>query len=473
MSPRLALLVLSLGCSIVACGSSPDPAPTPPAFTDTLPQPEAMANGSTAPRTVEVSLVAGVSNIDMAPGKPASMAYTYNGTSPGPTLVATEGDHVIIHFTNNLTQPTTVHWHGLHVPADQDGNPMDPVGAGKSRDYVFDLAEGSAGTYWYHPHTDGMTADQVAMGLYGAIIVRAKSDPLPKDLVDEVLLLNDNRFQPNGAISPDTMNDQMNGRIGDVMFVNGAVNPTMTLRPGETRRLRVINASAARYYLLNVPEHQLVQIGTSGGLFGTPQTMDKVLVAPGARVELLLQATAAAGTTTTLKALAYDRGMMAMGGTVPKPADLDLLSIAYTSDAPMKSATIPDTLRPIAPIDTTGAVERSFVLAESGMSYMINGKVYDSARVDVMAKLGATEVWTVQNKADMDHPFHIHGFQFQVLDRNGVPEPVVAWEDTVNLPKNAKVRFAVKLADFPGMRMYHCHILEHEDLGMMGTLDVE
>lgn len=472
MSHRFALLVLSLGCSITACGSTPQ-ATTPPAFTDTLPQPDAMVNVSTTPNTVEVSLVAGTNVLEMAPGKPASQAYAYNGTVPGPTLVATEGDHVVVHFTNQLPQPTTVHWHGLHVPADQDGNPMDPVAAGKSRDYVFDLPVGSAGTYWYHPHTDGMTADQVAMGLFGAIVVRAKSDPLPTSLLDELLILNDNRFEANGAISPDTMNDQMNGRLGDVVFVNGAVNPTMTLRPGETRRLRVVNASAARYYLLAVPDHQLVKVGSSGGLFGTPLPMDKILVAPGERAEILLPATAAAGTTTTLRALAYDRGLMAMGGSVPKPADIDLLSIAYTFDAPMKSASIPDTLRPIAPLDATGAVQRSFVLSENMMDYMINGKVYDAKRVDVMAKLGDTEVWTVKNKADMDHPFHLHGFQFQVLDRNGAPEPVVAWEDTVNLPKNATVRLIVKLADFPGMRMYHCHILEHEDLGMMGTLDVE
>ena len=474
MHRRFAILVLSLGCAVTACGSSPAPAPVVTApFTDTLPQPDVMVNAASAPGTVEVSLVAGVNLLELAPGKPAAQAYTYNGTVPGPTLVVTEGDHVVIHFTNSLPVPTTVHWHGLHIPADQDGSPMDPVAAGKSRDYVFDLPEGSAGTYWYHPHPEGTTAEQVAMGLFGAVVVRAKNEPLPKGLVDEVLILNDNRFDANGAVSADTMNDQMNGRMGDVLFVNGAVSPTMTLRPGELRRLRVVNASAARYYLLSVPDHQLVKIGGSGGLFGTPQPMDQVLVAPGERAELLLQGTAAAGTTTTLKALAYDRGLMGANGKAAPPKEADLLSIAYTSDAPMKVTAIPGTLRDIAALDTTTAVKRTFVLSENMMTYMINGKVYDSKRVDVMAKLGATEVWTIRNDADMDHPFHLHGFQFQVLDRNGTPEPVVAWEDTVNVPKKVSVRLAVKFTDFPGMRMYHCHILEHEDLGMMGTLDVE
>ena len=139
----------------------------------------------------------------------------------------------------------------------------------------------------------------------------------------------------------------------------------------------------------------------------------------------------------------------------------------------MTSPAVAGTLRTIAPIDVSNATARSFVLSEQMMNYMINGKTYDMNRVDVLAKLGTTEVWTVKNSADMDHPFHLHGFQFQVLDRNGTAEPVVAWDDTVNVPRKGTVRLAVQLADFKGVRMYHCHILEHEDLGMMGTIDVE
>ena len=164
---------------------------------------------------------------------------------------------------------------------------------------------------------------------------------------------------------------------------------------------------------------------------------------------------------------------MTMSGNPAPSAQVDLLSIAYTSDTPMTSPPIPDVLRDIAPIDTTGAVTRSFVLSENMMDFMINGQIYDPNRVDVHAKLGATEVWTVRNDADMDHPFHLHGFRFQVLGRSDGAVPVVAWDDTVNVKSHAWVRLAVTLADYPGMWMYHCHILEHEDLGMMGTLDVE
>jgi bilirubin oxidase len=478
----LALFALiSSGCSssgspapaAAATDAGADAAPAPDDFQDTLPQPATMDNASTAPNTVEVSITASVAKLALAPGKAASRAYAYNGSVPGPTLVATEGDHVIVHFTNKLPESTTVHWHGLHVPANQDGNPMDAVAPGASRDYVFDLPEGSAGTYWYHPHPDGKTAEQVYMGLFGAIIVRAKNDPVPQGILDELLVLNDNRFDSNGAISADTMDDQMNGRMGDVLFVNGTVMPTMTIRPGETRRLRILNASAARYYLLSVPNHQLTQIGTSG-LFGPPQTQNQILLAPAERIEVLLQATADPGSTTTLRALSYDRGIMTMDGSPAPSKQADLMAIAYTSDAPMTSPDVPNTLRDVAPIDTTGVTTRSFVLSEQMMSYMINGQSYDPMRVDTHAKLGATEVWTVTNTASMDHPFHLHGFQFQVLARNGKKEPVVAWYDTVNVPKNnGSVKLAVTFADFAGMRMYHCHILEHEDLGMMGMLDVE
>jgi bilirubin oxidase len=483
---RALLAVVSLAFSVVACTSSSQPAPAAPDnsaadagpapndFQDTLPQPATMDNASSAPNTVEVSLTAGVSKLALAAGKPSTHAWAYNGSIPGPTLVATEGDHVIVHFTNKLPETTTVHWHGLHVPANQDGNPMDGVAPGASRDYVFDLPEGSAGTYWYHPHPDGKTAEQVYMGLFGAIIVRAKNDPVPQGILGELLVLHDNKFDANGAIIPDDMGDQMNGREGNVLFVNGVVMPTLTIRPGEMRRLRILNASAARYYWLAVPNHQLVQIGTGGGLFGPPQTASQILLAPADRIELLLQGTADPGTTTTLRALSYDRGLMTMDGSAAPSKQVDLLSIAYTSDAPMTSPDIPDTLRPITPIDTTGATTRSFVMSEQMMAYMINGQSYDPMRVDTHAKLGATEVWTVTNTASMDHPFHLHGFQFQVLARNGKAEPVVAWRDTVDIPKNnGSVKLAVKFDDFPGMRMYHCHILEHEDLGMMGMLDVE
>jgi bilirubin oxidase len=472
------VLAITAIAVIAACGSTPAPehnaapssGPAAAAFTDTLPQPATLENVSTTPGTVEMSLVASPAKLELLSGK-TTTAWAYNGSVPGPTIVATEGDHVVVHFTNKLPESTTIHWHGLHVPSAQDGNPSDPVKPGASRDYVFDIPEGSAGTYWYHPHPDMRTAYQVTHGLFGAFIVLAKNDPVPQGILDELIVLQDNKFT-GSAIADDTMNDMMNGREGNVLFVNGVVNPTMTLRPGEIRRLRVLNASAARYYKLNVPGHQLMKIGSSGGLFSTPQTADSFLVAPAERAEFLLAATADPGTTTTLKALSYDRGYMTSNGAPAPSKEVDLMTIAYTEDAPMTPPALPGSFRDIMPLDLTTASSRTFVLSERMMTYMINGRSYNSARVDVQAKMGDTEIWTVRNAATMDHPFHVHGFQFQVLERNGVPEPVLAWNDTVNVPRRTSLRLAVKL-DMPGMRMFHCHILEHEDMGMMGMMDIE
>src|SRR6478735_5768285 len=167
---------------------------------DTLAMPAVLKNISRVPGTVEVNLSAGPARLALLPGH-VTNAYAYNGSVPGPTLEVHEGDHVIIHFHNDLPEPTTIHWHGLHIPAAMDGSPLRPIGAGKRYDYVFTIPRGSAGTYWYHPHPDVRTGYQMAMGLFGAIIVRDPKDPLPASLPEKLLVLSDNRFKPDG--SPD------------------------------------------------------------------------------------------------------------------------------------------------------------------------------------------------------------------------------------------------------------------------------
>ncbi len=484
MQSKLAALALVVACS-AACGSStsnpiqpPPVAPvdagvTPYAF----PEPPIAQNTATKAGVVEVSLNAAAADLPVT-SDTATHVYAYNGSVPGPTLDFTEGDHVVIHFKNDLPEPTTVHWHGLHIAPEQDGNPSDPIAAGASHDYEFDIPKGSAGTYWYHPHPDGKTAHQVAMGLAGAIRVRAAVDPLPREFTDTLMILSDNKFDSKSQVMATTNMDKMNGREGDVVFVNGKVMPTLTLRAGEVRRLRIVNASSARFYQLAVPDHSLLHVGTDGGLFEVPVTRSRLLVAPGERVEVLLQATSAPGTTTVLQAMPYNRGAMIMQNGVMVSVTTPLIpfvSIVYADDAPVTSPAVPATLRKVDSIATAGATARTFTLTEQMMQldFRINDKHYDAARVDEHAQLGATEIWTVENKGDMAHPFHVHGFQFQVLDRNGVAEPFVAWKDTVLVRNTETLRLVVKLDDFRGMRMYHCHILDHEDLGMMGMIDVQ
>jgi len=445
------------------------------ARTETLREPPLFHNQSHVPGVVEVSLTAAPARLRLQPGGPLVQVYAFNGTVPGPTLAVHEGDSVIIHFHNGLPQATTVHWHGLHLPADQDGSPLYPLPPGASHDYAFRLARGSAGTYWYHPHPDEVSARQVAMGLYGAIIVRAKDDPLAAlGIPDKLLILSDNRFDSSGAISfPDSTSiaaeiDLENGREGNVLFVNGQVRPTIPIRPGEVQRWRIVNASAARIYRLSLPGQRLIRVGTDGGLFEHPVQDSAILLANSGRLEVLVRGTLPPGTSAALQDLPYDRYM-----PQTRPADWDstraLLDLAETAGPPVPPVRIPDELRVVPPIDTTDVAARRVLVMSQGQ---IDGKRMDVHRVDIHARLNTTEIWTIQNVVGMDHPFHLHGFQAQVLDRGGVPEPFPSWNDLINVPKHSSVRIVVRFDDYPGRWMYHCHILDHEDEGMMGVLEL-
>jgi len=433
--------------------------------------PPALVNRSAASNTVEVTLTASPARVSLVAGSETDV-YAYNGSVPGPTLELREGDHVVVHFRNELPEETTVHWHGLHIPFSADGSPFHPVAPGEQYDYEFTVQPGSAGTYWYHPHPHHRTGRQVARGLFGAVIVRAADDPLAS-LPERVLILSDNRFMADGSIDfGDAMQgriDRENGREGNVLFVNGQVMPTLTIRSGEVQRWRVINASAARVFRLAIPGHTFLHVGNDGGLFERPVEVDEIRVANAERVELLVRGTGAPGTHSVLQTLAYDR-------YVPqtRPADWnqtrDVLTLRYTDDSPAPPVNLPATLRPIRALDPAEAtVTRVMVLTQG----FINGRAMDMNRIDQSATLGATEIWEIENLVGMDHPFHLHGFQFQVLDRNGVAEPFRSWKDTVNVPKHETARFIVRFTDYAGRWMFHCHILDHEEHGMMGILEVK
>ena len=447
--------------------------------TTALATPAVLPNISKLPHTVEVNITAAPARLSLVPGT-MSDAFAYNGRVPGPTLEIREGDKVIVHFRNNLPVPTTIHWHGVHMPVAADGSPFYPVAPGGTYDYVFTIKHGTAGTYWYHPHPEHQSGNQIAKGLFGAIIVRAADDPLPATLTEKLLILTDNRFLPGGAIdlpdmhphnmaSPSSHVDEVNGREGNILFVNGEVNPTLNIRSGEVQRWRVINAAAARVYRLSLSGHTFLHVGDDGGLFEKPIETKEIILANSERVELLVRGTGAPGTRAMLQTLPYDRYVPQ---TRPKDWNTpqDLLAVQYTKEAPVTPVVLPSRLRVIPVLDTTQATATRVISMSQGL---FNGKVMDMARVDVNSKLGATEIWEIENLVGMDHPFHLHGFQFQLLDRNGVPVTYRSWKDTVNVPKHETARFIVRYSDYPGKWMYHCHILDHEDMGMMGVLEIQ
>jgi FtsP/CotA-like multicopper oxidase with cupredoxin domain len=289
------------------------------------------------------------------------------------------------------------------------------------------------------------------------------------------MMLSDNRFRPDGSLdfaergSLQERIDFENGREGDVLFVNGQILPTLTIRSGEVQRWRVINASGGRVYRLALDGHKFLHVGSDGGLFERPVEVDEILISSGERVELLVRGTGAPSSEATLRTLPYDRYIRQ---TRPRDWDQprDLLTVRYADEPPVPAIELPDRLRPIPALDVADATTTRVVTMTQGF---LNNRPMDMHRVDQTATLGATEIWEIENLVGMDHPFHLHGFQFQVVDRNGVAEPFRAWKDTVNVPRHQSVRFIVRYENYPGKWMFHCHILTHEDNGMMGVLEVK
>ncbi len=403
---------------------------------------------------------------------------TYNGVFPGPLLRVREGERVRLRFTNLLSEHTNLHLHGLHLSPSVD-DPFLMVDPGETVYYEFDVPQGSAGTYWYHPHVHERVARQLFAGLAGPIIVEGPIDRrLRLRRAEEVLLVLKDISLAGGGVAAHTSFDWMNGKEGNLLLVNGALQPAI-LPSHSLIRFRLLNASNARYYRLSLEQHAMHLIATDGGFLQRPEAVDELLLAPGERAEVLVRLRAQG--SFRLLNLPYDRGrsmmggmMGGMGGPVTARNPQTLLTVTFAG-IPRRSP-LPDRLAEIEALDpASAAVARRLVLGEGmmmGMQFTINGRTFDPNRDDIRGRLGDLEVWDIENRGGMDHPFHLHTYPFQVLSRNGVPEPLRAWKDVVNVRARETVRIAVPLSDFEGRTVYHCHIAEHEDRGMMGVLAV-
>lgn len=284
-----------------------------------------LANASRQAGQFKGTLIAAPHSIELRGGQP-TVFWTYNGGLPGPLIEVFEGDMVEITFVNRLKQPSSIHWHGLPVPPEQDGNPQQMVPPGGSKTYRFQLPEGSAGTYWYHPHPHNFTAEQVFRGLAGPFIVRVRHDPLT-GIPERLLMVSDLKLDAHGAIAPNDNNDWMNGREGQFVLVNAQHRPVLRFDAGGRERWRVWNACSARYLRLQLPGSTLTLVGTDGGLIEQPQTgLKEVLLAPAQRVELIIDA-AGRHDRVELSAAVHPRGKM---GRVAPDKSISLLTVDFS-----------------------------------------------------------------------------------------------------------------------------------------------
>jgi len=456
---------------IPAAGCAPDATRMPPAqpagWDDGIRLPDAV-DLNPDPAVVEINLEARPASFSLVPGGPTPM-LTYDGLVPGPMIRARVGDRVVVHFTNALAEETTIHWHGLRVPAAMDGMPghsQPPTPPGGA--FLYDFVVPDASTFWYHPHMN--SAVQEGNGMYGAFIV---DDPTePAGLGDEVVMvLSDIDLKEDGSLQPADGGGDLGtlfGREGNVLLVNGKVKPTFKARPGLRQRWRIINAAKSRYFQIALDGHSFTRIGGDGGLLTSPVEVSRPVLTPGERADLLVVPEGEPGAELVVRWIPFDRGF---GSTFNRPTE-DLFTVRLEGTR-AETPALPELRRQIAPLSTAGATPITLSLDQVSTTPFklgVNGVAFEDSE-PIMADVGETQVWTVSNTIDFAHPFHLHGFFFQVLSPVGPFDPL-EWKDTVNVPVGGTVQIAVRYDDRPGMWMFHCHILDHAEAGMMGSLMV-
>ncbi len=429
------------------------------------------------------------------PGKETPSAGI-NGDYLGPVVRVRRGDKVRLKVQNLMSEDSTLHWHGVHLPAKMDGGPHQIIKPGETWSPEFEIRQ-PASTQWYHSHMYHRTAVQVYYGLAGLFYIdddKADSLGLPNKYgVDDIpLVIQDRAFNRDGSFRYlSSMHDRMNGMRGDVMLVNGVPFPTHDVK-SRRMRLRLLNGSNARIYNLGFSDgREMLQIASDGGLLEKPVPLRHVRLAPGERAEIVVEfkpgdEVSLVHTPLEQKRAARRGMMMGMMGGMMGGDDEPFSLMQFTAKAPSASqAAVPASLVRVRSWDPRSANKtRRIVLGMrmgpammSGNGFTINGKAMDINRIDQRIRLGDVEIWEIYNDSPMAHPLHIHDIQFRILDRDGRAPAAneAGLKDTVLVESGETVRVITQFenyADPDSPYMYHCHILEHEDAGMMGQFVV-
>ena len=438
---------------------------------------------------------------------PAVPSQGISASYLGPVVRVRSGDTIPFRVENRLDEETTLHWHGMLVPSHLDGGPHNTIRPGAMWSPEISIKQ-PATTAWFHPHPHGNTARQVYSGLAGMMIVSDGADrdrglPAAYGLDDLPIVLQDKRFGRNGEVmyQPDMM-DIMHGFQGDTLMVNGAIAPLASVPAGMVR-LRLLNAANARVFDLRFSDRRrFFVIGGDGGLLAEPVEVNSLPIAPAERYEVLVDfADGRSIDLVTAPDAGHEPGMMPMMGPPRRAAGAVEHLMRFKPDPALKPAVmrVPRQLASLAEPDVKSAVAwRTFELnpmmgmgmmgmrmgmmnglgrgAGAGHMMGINGRSFAMDRIDVTAKLGSAEIWEISaGGMPMAHPFHVHGASFRILSKNG-GKPAThesGWKDVVLVEEHAEILVRFDNPASTNMPfMYHCHILEHEDHGMMGQFAV-
>jgi len=431
-------------------------------------------------------------------GNTSTPTYGINAAWMAPTLIVNKGDSITLNVSNNLPVNTTMHWHGLHVAAYNDGGPHQAINVGATWSPSFKIRN-NAGTFWYHPHGAGQTDPQVSRGLAGLIIIKDPAEAalnLPRTYgVDDVpVIVQSKAFDilKQIAIASD---------MDTALFVNGTLNPFFNT-PAQVVRFRILNGSSLRSYNFGFSNNTIFhQIATDGGLLDSSITLTRLILSPGERAEILVDFSGMVGQTIYLQSFASELpngiyGADTVGGGADtiddyqnnflNGTDFNLLRLDVIAQNGNPILTIPTTLVPFIPFNVNAAtVNRTIIfdtirllpidapnLAEG--PFAMNNKTFDMDSINETVYLNTTEIWTLVNRTLIAHPFHIHDIQFNVIEKSGMPPTPSerGWKDVILVMPNDSVKFITRFDDFANDTvpyMYHCHLLHHEDDGMMGS----
>jgi FtsP/CotA-like multicopper oxidase with cupredoxin domain len=436
-------------------------------FTMAMPVPAVLKPTSSDATTDRYELTIKAGTVAMRAGNPTAIVG-FNGTFPGPTIVATKGKALELKQTNGWTENVTIHNHGHKVAASSDGHPVDYIAPGNSKTYFYPNDQ-RAGTYWYHDHAMDLTGPHVFKGIVGFYLIHDPAEDalgLPSGNFDVPLLLQDKKLAADNSLDY-TGASLFQGYIGDKAIINGVETPYFEVSTHKYR-FRLLNGSNARIFTVGLQSGRTFQIiGSDGGLLAAPLTVKSLRIAPAERYDIVIDFSGdAVGSSDVLT----------NSNTTFNPPLASLMQFRVTQPA-CDSSVVPATLSTITRLaETDSKATVTLNLALDIAEWKINGLGYDQARLDVTSKAGDINIWRLVNGSSVAHPFHKHLVQFNVLDIDGIaPAPEQrGWKDTVLVPDGSTVRVIFRNQIVPESNpsaaqtfVFHCHILEHEDHRMM------